>query len=120
MNPMSSQTNGKALKLKKLFYSIGEVSELTGIPAHVLRYWEGEFSELSPKKGRNGSRLYQERDLILIRRIMSLLYDQKFTISGARKRLKEERSPASGANGSGELMKDIRQELRGILKLMDK
>jgi DNA-binding transcriptional MerR regulator len=115
---MSSGTNGKALKLRKLFYSIGEVAEITGIPAHVLRYWEGEFSELSPKKGRNGSRLYQEKDLELIGRIKELLYEKKFTISGARKQLKEVHQEQR--NGSEDLMQDIRNELRDILKLLDK
>ena len=115
---MSSGTNGKALKLRKLFYSIGEVSELTGIPAHVLRYWEGEFSELSPKKGRNGSRLYQEKDLELIGKIKELLYEKKFTISGARKQLKDPHQ--EHRNGTQEMMEDIRQELRDILKLLGK
>ena len=115
---MSSGTNGKALKLRKLFYSIGEVSELTGIPAHVLRYWEGEFSELSPKKGRNGSRLYQDKDLKQINEIKELLYDRKFTISGAKKQLKS--SKQEHQNGSHELFDDIRHELKDILKLLDK
>ncbi|RQV98197.1 MerR family transcriptional regulator [bacterium] len=115
---MSSGENGKALKLRKLFYSISEVSKLTGIPAHVLRYWEGEFTELSPKKGRNGSRLYQEKDLNQIREIKELLYEKKFTISGARKQLKSARQMQH--NGSHEMIDDIRHELKNILKLLDK
>jgi len=115
---MSSGSNGKALKLRKLFYSIGEVSELTGIPAHVLRYWEGEFSELSPKKGRNGSRLYQEKELNQINEIKELLYVKKFTISGAKKQLKF--SKHGHSNGSNELFDDIRHELKDILKLLDR
>lgn len=118
---MSSGPNGKALQLRKLFYSISEVSNLTGIPAHVLRYWEGEFKELSPKKGRNGSRLYQEKDLKQIQEIKELLYEKKFTISGAKKQLKLSKlGQSNGSAESHELIDDIRHELKDILRLLDK
>ncbi len=70
----------------KRYFTIGEVSELCGVKAHVLRYWEQEFSQLQPVKRRN-RRYYQRQDVLMIRQIRSLLYDQGFTIGGARQRL---------------------------------
>jgi DNA-binding transcriptional MerR regulator len=75
----------------KLYYSISEVSELTGVKAHVLRYWESEFPSLRPRKGRAGSRRYRQRDIEEVQAIRSLLYDQGFKIAGARKHLLESR-----------------------------
>jgi len=72
-------------KVKKLYYSIGEVSELTGLKAYVLRYWETEFIQLKPLKNRAGNRTYRQRDIDTILKIKSLLYKDKFTIEGARK-----------------------------------
>lgn len=73
----------------KLYFTIGEVSKLCDLKAHVLRYWEQEFPELSPSKRRGNRRYYQRRDILLVRRIRSLLYDQGFTIEGARTQLGE-------------------------------
>jgi DNA-binding transcriptional MerR regulator len=75
----------------KLYYSISEVSELTGVKPHVLRYWETEFPSLRPRKGRAGSRRYRPRDIEEVQAIKSLLYDQGFKIAGARKHLLETR-----------------------------
>jgi DNA-binding transcriptional MerR regulator len=75
-------------KLDKLYYSIGEVSSLTGIEAYTLRYWEKEFPKLKPKKSKTGQRDYMKKDIELILTIKDLLYSQKFTISGAREKLK--------------------------------
>ena len=72
---------------EKLYYRIGEVEELAGVPAYVLRYWESEFKLLRPKKNPAGQRLYRRRDLELVQRIKSLLYDERLTLEGARKRL---------------------------------
>src|SRR5919109_4925834 len=72
---------------EKLFYRIGDVAELTGIKPHVLRYWESEFSGLHPRKNRAGQRIYERRDVELILEIKKLLYEQRYTISGARKLL---------------------------------
>ncbi len=77
-------------EIQKLYYSIGEVSRLTGLDAHVLRYWETEFRELSPRKNRGGKRLYRENDIRILLQIKELLYDKRFTIEGARKALLEE------------------------------
>ncbi len=73
----------------KRYFTIGEVSELCGVKAHVLRYWEQEFNQLKPVKRRGNRRYYQHHEVLLIRRIRELLYEQGFTISGARNRLSE-------------------------------
>src|SRR5215210_3685899 len=73
----------------KRYFTIGEVSELCGVKAYVLRYWEQEFTQLKPMKRRGNRRYYQHHEVLLIRRIRELLYDQGFTISGARNKLQE-------------------------------
>jgi DNA-binding transcriptional MerR regulator len=72
---------------EKLYYKIGEVCEILGVEAHVLRYWETEFSNLSPPKSRSGQRTYRPKDIELLLEIRRLLYEEGFTIAGARKRL---------------------------------
>jgi DNA-binding transcriptional MerR regulator len=72
---------------EKLYYRIGEVEALTEVPAYVLRYWESEFKLLRPKKNPAGQRLYRQRDLELVRRIKTLLYEERLTLEGAKKRL---------------------------------
>lgn len=72
----------------KLFYKIGEVCETSGVPAHVLRYWESEFPALSPTKNRSGQRLYRDKDVQIIQAIKHLLYEEGYTIAGASKKLK--------------------------------
>lgn len=74
---------------EKLFYSIGEAAELLGVKPHVLRYWESEFEKLRPKKTPTGQRVYRLRDLQVAKTIHRLLYDEKYTIAGARKKLEE-------------------------------
>ena len=74
----------------KLYYRIGEVAEITDVPAYVLRYWESEFKLLRPKKNEVGQRLYRRRDVDLILKIKSLLYEERLTLEGAKKRLAEE------------------------------
>ena len=73
----------------KRYFTIGEVGELCGVKPHVLRYWEQEFTQLRPVKRRGNRRYYQHHEVLMIRRIRDLLYDQGFTISGARNRLQE-------------------------------
>jgi len=77
----------------KRYFTIGEVSELCGVKPYVLRYWEQEFTQLKPMKRRGNRRYYQHHEVLLIRRIRDLLYDQGFTISGARNRLSEAPMP---------------------------
>jgi DNA-binding transcriptional MerR regulator len=74
---------------QKLYYSIGEVSDLLKVKPHVLRYWESQFPALNPKKNRAGNRVYRLREIKLLMAIQNLLYDKKFTIEGARRKLRE-------------------------------
>src|SRR5215217_9391808 len=80
---------------EKLFFKIGEVCELAGIQAHVLRYWESEFPTLAPQKNRAGQRTYRKRDVEMVLRIKELLYEDQYTIAGAKKRLTNELRGAS-------------------------
>jgi DNA-binding transcriptional MerR regulator len=109
----------------KLFYRIGDVSEITGIRPHVLRYWEAEFSGLHPRKNRAGQRIYERRDVELVLEIKKLLYEQRYTISGAKKLLarQSKRAPKKlrRANAPADMSAALQlccQELRGILALL--
>lgn len=85
----------------KRYFTIGEVAELCGVKPHVLRYWEQEFTQLRPMKRRGNRRYYQHHEVLMIRRIRDLLYDQGFTISGARNKLQEMLHQARGGHGEG-------------------
>ena len=86
----------------KRYFTIGEVSELCGVKPHVLRYWEQEFTQLRPMKRRGNRRYYQHHEVLLVRRIRELLYEQGFTISGARNRLGDTQAQRfAGADASG-------------------
>ena len=113
----------------KLYFRIGEVSRVSGVKPHVLRYWETEFSGISPKKSGSGHRLYRRKDVELILEIKRLLYEQRFTIEGARKSLgQRSKKPPAMTHGSagqgelfgatGELLEKIRRELEDILRLL--
>ena len=80
------------MKVQKMYYSIGEVSELLGVKAHVLRYWETQFPMLKPKKNRAGNRTYKVRDIKFLLTIKNLLYDRGYTIAGARQKLRESKN----------------------------
>lgn len=102
--------------IKKLYYSIGEVSELTDLEQHVLRYWESEFEQLRPRKNRAGRRIYTEDDIAVVRRIHHLLKEEKYTIEGARQVLESE----DDDNDAGLRREDL-VELRGFLQeLLDR
>ena len=103
----------------KRYFTIGEVSELCGVKSHVLRYWEQEFSQLKPVKRRGNRRYYQRHDVILIRQIRSLLYDQGYTIGGARLKLTGEEA-ADDNNQSQQIMRQMRTELEDLLALLKK
>ncbi len=111
----------------KRYFTIGEVSDLCGVKPHVLRYWEQEFTQLKPIKRRGNRRYYQHHEVLLIRRIRELLYEQGFTISGARNRPDEvARSPrgrgnshAADAAAVADRALDLRAELEAIRKLLD-
>ena len=85
----------------KRYFTIGEVAELCGVKTHVLRYWEQEFTQLRPVKRRGNRRYYQHHEVLMIRRIRDLLYEQGFTISGARNRLQELAQTERASNASG-------------------
>jgi DNA-binding transcriptional MerR regulator len=88
----------------KRYFTIGEVSELCGVKPHVLRYWEQEFTQLRPMKRRGNRRYYQHHEVLMIRRIRDLLYDQGFTISGARNKLQEIVQGERDKRRAGEVM----------------
>ena len=111
----------------KLYFKIGEVSELLGVEAYVLRYWESEFPVLSPKKSGTGHRLYRRKDVELLLRIKHLLYDKRFTIEGARQSLHSEAKAPKPAKSpkrvqaelfAADPLPDIRKELEQILLLL--
>jgi len=105
----------------KRYFTIGEVSDLCGVKPHVLRYWEQEFTQLKPVKRRGNRRYYQHHEVLLIRRIRDLLYDQGFTISGARNRLDEVVSdPAKAARAAGGKanLAALRREIRSVLEIL--
>ncbi|RPH55907.1 MerR family transcriptional regulator [bacterium] len=96
----------KARVQKRLYYKIGEACKALGIQPYVLRYWETEFPALAPSKSRSGQRVYSEKELEIIRRIKELLYDEGYTIAGAKKKLEAELANGSvgGEPGDGETM----------------
>ena len=129
---------------EKLFFKIGEVCELAGVQAHVLRYWESEFPMLAPQKNRAGQRVYRKRDVEIALRIKELLYDDQYTIAGAKKRLSNElraggklkivssdssetdagetKEPTSrsGTAEDRKALREVASELREILALLEK
>jgi len=101
----------------KRYFTIGEVSDLCAVKPHVLRYWEQEFPQLKPVKRRGNRRYYQRQDVLVIRQIRSLLYDDGFTIGGARQRLTGEEAK-SDVSQSQQIVKQVRTELEEVLKLL--
>ena len=101
----------------KRYFTIGEVSELCGVKPHVLRYWEQEFPQLKPVKRRGNRRYYQRQDVIVIRQIRSLLYEQGFTIGGARNKLQGEEA-RSDVSQSQQIVKQLRIELEELLRIL--
>ncbi len=105
--PPGAETPTQELSDKR-YYRIGEVSRITGVKAHVLRYWESEFRWMAPAKSRSKQRMYRKRDIEIIQLLKRLLYAERFTIAGARKRLKE--MGIDRALDVGELEKSIRDD----------
>ena len=104
----------------KRYFTIGEVSELCGVKAHVLRYWEQEFTQLKPVKRSGNRRYYQHHEVLLIRRIRDLLYGQGFTISGARNQLEDSSHAESHADFPAAKVNVpvLRQEIKAIINLL--
>ena len=101
----------------KRYFTIGEVSELCGVKPHVLRYWEQEFPQLKPVKRRGNRRYYQRQDVLMIRQIRSLLYEQGFTIGGARQKMSGE-DAREDINQSQQIVHQVRIELEDVLQLL--
>ena len=101
----------------KRYFTIGEVSDLCAVKPHVLRYWEQEFPQLKPVKRRGNRRYYQRQDVLIIRQIRSLLYDEGFTIGGARQRLTGEQAKED-VSQSQQIIKQLRIELEQVLKIL--
>src|SRR5213078_4073347 len=101
----------------KRYFTIGEVSELCGVKPHVLRYWEQEFPQLKPVKRRGNRRYYQRQDVLVIRQIRSLLYDQGFTIGGARNKLTGEEA-RTDVTQSQQIVRQVRVELEELMKVL--
>ncbi|HRF31244.1 MAG: MerR family transcriptional regulator [Dechloromonas sp.] len=105
----------------KRYFTIGEVSELCGVKPHVLRYWEQEFNQLKPVKRRGNRRYYQHHEVLLVRKIRELLYNQGFTISGARNRLDEGvpvESVAVDVQDTNKVPSGLRNELQSIIEML--
>ena len=101
----------------KRYFTIGEVSDLCGVKPHVLRYWEQEFPQLKPVKRRGNRRYYQRRDVLMIRQIRSLLYEQGFTIGGARQKMSGE-DAREDVTQSQQIVHQVRLELEDVLQLL--
>jgi len=113
-------------KVSKVYYSISEVAEMTGLEQHVLRYWETEFSQLRPLKNRGGNRAYRDKDIKLIFLVKKLLHHDRFTIEGARRQLKqasdsylEQMEMSFDEVQALDMLRTVREEVRDILDLMD-
>ena len=107
--------------IKKLYYSIGEVSKMVGLKSYVLRYWETEFNQLSPPKNRAGNRTYRQKDIDLILKIKDLLHGKKFTIEGARSVVSGKSvtdSPTEQINKN--IIRQLKNELNEILQIIKK
>lgn len=130
MRPVKYPEDENVISSDRLYYRIGEISRITGLKPHVLRYWESEFKVIKPYKGGSLQRLYRKRDLDLILKIKKLLYEEGFTIAGAKKKIrdlerKENRQTnlrliGKRPNGKDrELLIAIREELMGIKKMLE-
>ena len=114
-------------QIKKLYYSISEVSKTTGLKQYVLRYWETEFSQLKPPKNRAGNRTYRQKDIDVVHKIKKLLYKKKFTIVGARKQMETvviakdtvvESDSTKSLGLNTEVLDKLKQELKDILRII--
>lgn len=102
----------------KRYFTIGEVSDLCGVKAHVLRYWEQEFTQLKPLKRRGNRRYYQHHEVLLVRRIRELLYDQGYTIHGARNQLSHPGNHVLTPNSVSDVQTDLQAALQEVIELL--
>ena len=106
--------------MKKLYYSIGEVSEITSVEPHVLRYWETIFSDLSPRKNKAGNRTYQEEDITLVLKLKELIQEKKYSTAGAKKKLEQENEADTVTPGTPDLPVEARKDLNEIKLFLEK
>jgi DNA-binding transcriptional MerR regulator len=111
-------TARKKISTERLFYKIGEVSDVAGVEPHVLRYWESEFPFLKPRKNKTGQRIYTRKDLEMVLHIKTLLYKEKYTIAGVRKKFGEHSAKKSSV--SIQTVHVIRKRLKEILNTLNK
>jgi DNA-binding transcriptional MerR regulator len=104
----------------KRYFTIGEVSELCDVKPHVLRYWEQEFPTLKPVKRRGNRRYYQRHDVVLIRQIRSLLYEQGYTIGGARQKLADPTQAEAPSSDNQQVIQQTRTELEDLLQILSR
>ncbi|MES9928902.1 MAG: MerR family transcriptional regulator [Candidatus Thiodiazotropha sp. 6PDIVS] len=116
LDPSSSNTDLPAIPGKR-YFTIGEVSDLCQVKPHVLRYWEQEFPQLKPVKRRGNRRYYQRHDVLMIRQIRSLLYEQGFTIGGARQQLSGD-TAKEDLQQSQQIIKQLRGEFEEVLHIL--
>jgi DNA-binding transcriptional MerR regulator len=108
-------------EIKKLYYSIGEVSKIVGLKSYVLRYWETEFKQLTPPKNRAGNRTYRQKDINIILEIKNLLHGKKFTIEGARAAISSKAvKPGQSEVVNYKLISTLKNELHEILQIIKK
>ncbi len=108
----------KNISTDKLFYKIGEISQVADIEPHVLRYWESEFSFLKPRKNKHGQRIYTRKDMELVLQIKNLLYKEKYTIAGVRKKF--EKSAVRKTSVSIETIHGVKKRLKEILNTLNR
>ena len=102
----------------KRYFTIGEVSSLCDVKPHVLRYWEAEFPQLKPVKRRGNRRYYQRQDVILIRQIKSLLYEQGYTIGGARQKMSDDPEEIAKSNVNASEIRSLVKDLEGVIAIL--
>jgi DNA-binding transcriptional MerR regulator len=114
----------RSIPTGRLYYSISEVSDMIGVKPHVLRYWETQFKMLRPKKGRGGARMYRKRDVEILFEVKQLLYDHRFTIAGARRKLLDDRGSKEqielkfARTDREEMLRALRRDMEGLLSLL--
>ncbi len=114
----------RSIPAGRLYYSISEVSDMIGVKPHVLRYWETQFKMLRPKKGRGGARMYRKRDVEILFEVKQLLYENRFTIAGARRKLLDDRQSREqmeltfARTDREEMLRALRKDLEGLLAMV--
>ena len=114
----------RSIPTGRLYYSISEVSDMIGVKPHVLRYWETQFKMLRPKKGRGGARMYRKRDVEVLFEVKQLLYENRFTIAGARRKLLDERQSKEqmeltfARTDREEMIRALRKDLESLLAMV--